>query len=134
VQHPQYVIPMPSRKLGFWSMRHSAIFAPGGQTNEPPPSEMIDRSIGSSRPIQTFLCLQNLEMSLGLRLSPLEKIHHVSVKGIFMRARTRDSLQSGTPIDELSISLGPRHRVLARTLIHLQLNGPNMSFPCHLGS
>ena len=91
-------------------MRHSAIFAPGGQTHEPPPREPVDRSIGSSRPVQTCVSSQNLEMSPGLRFSPLGQIHHVSLKGIFMRARTRHNLQYGARIDERSSALGPAHR------------------------
>jgi len=76
---------------------------------------------------------QNLEMSPGLGFSPLGQIHHVSLKGILMQARTPHNLQSKTRIDEQSIPLGPGHRVLARTPIHLQHNGPKTSFPCHLG-
>ena len=115
-------------------MRHSAIFALGGQTNEHPPREPVDRSIGSSRPIQTCVHSQILEMSPGLRFRPLRKIHHVYLKGIFMRARTRHNLQSGARIDERSIPLGPGHGVLARTPINLQRNCPKTPLPCHLGS
>ena len=100
-------------------MRHSAIFAPGGQTNEPPPRELVDRPIGYSRPIQTCVCSQNLEISPGLRFSPPGQIHHVSLKGIFMQARTHHNLQSGARIDEQSILLGPGHGILARTPINL---------------
>ncbi len=134
MQLPQDATPLPSRKLGFWSMRHSAIFAPGGQTHEPPPQELVDRSFQPSRPIQTCVCLQSLEMSHSLRFSPLGQIHHVSLKGIFMRARTHHNLQSRTPANEPSIPLGLGHGVFARTSIHHQCNSPNTSFPCHLGS
>ena len=115
-------------------MIHSAIFAPGGQSNEPPPREPVDRSFGSSRPIQTCVHSQSLEMSPGLRFSPLGQIHHVSLKGIFMQARTRHNMQSGARIDERSILLGPGHGVLARTPVHLPRNCPKMPLPCHLES
>ena len=72
-------------------------------------------------------------MSPGLRLSPLGQIPHVSLKGILMRVRTRHNLQSRAHIDERSIPLGPGHGVLAKTPIHLQRNGPKMSFLSHLG-
>ena len=115
-------------------MRHSAIFALGGQIHETPPREPVDRSIQSPRPVKTCVHLQNLEMSPGLRFSPLGQIHHVFLEGFFMRARTRHNLQSGARIDERSIPLGLGHEVLARTPIHLQRNYPKTPLPCHLGS
>ena len=114
-------------------MRHSAIFALGVKLTKPlPESWWIDPS-GLLDLYKHVYTLQNLEMSPGFHFSPLEQIHHVSLKGILMRARTRHNLQSGTRIDEWLTSLGPGHGVLARAPIHLKRNGPKTSFPCHLG-